>query len=857
MLRFFRLARSLLLAGLLAACSREQVASPQRLLPPEASEGELHLEGIDVAERTIDLDLPLPSGVRISGGVALAAPRGIRLHATGHDPQLEIATGDFRPGRVTLDVVAARPQRLQIFWAGPGEGFSEERSVSTAWLAPGRPTTVPVDLPAGRSGVARLRIDPESDVLLARVVLVRRAFRLPEGRRPVSGRWVAAREERPALALAGGARFSTRLRRARGARLLLGIAAGPANDGAARLRIVDDSLRELFAATVRPRDRGWSDRTIELPPCPPSCGLTLSAQPTAAGSTPPIVLVSDLVVLPSRPTRRPGVLLISIDTLRPDALEPYGAPAGASPAIESLAREGVVFERAHADSSVTHLSHAALLTGREPTSSDDYWLDGRADSPTLASRLRDAGYLTAGFTGGGLVSRLFALDRGFDSFYEHNTLERPITRRSDVEELSSRALEWIRRRAGAPFFLFLHTYETHGPYTVRPGFAGPVAPGCEGLEIFDPEHLRGRLPVPLEELPELLHVYARDGSPARLPADGQCDAVAAGRRAYLSEVGYVDRALARLLDGLRSLGALDDTLVVLTSDHGEAFLEHGLLEHGLLYEENLRVPLLLWNPARLPAARVAQRVSLIDVVPTVLDLLSLPPAEGSEGRSLVPLLGGGDAPDRAFLAFVPGNGFAWFRPDGTKLLLRAALGRENFGHTEVFDLRNDPRERRARDDGLEGVPPPLRGTVRRTIAGLQGIHLDLGALAPGSYELDLPFGRPYRDWIYAFGMGRAGTAADDENRLRCRVSLGPDSELVVVRRRPGEELKLALRRVKTDGWLRYDVRPSDAAGERRSFLPAGTSGPPIVAWRVAAAARDDPSRVDAVEERTRSLGYLR
>lgn len=287
---------------------------------------------------------------------------------------------------------------------------------------------------------------------------------------------------------------------------------------------------------------------------------------------------------------RPSVLLITIDTLRADAVGPQ---AGMTPALDALARAGTTFTQATSVSPLTLPSHASMLTGVRPAR-HGLTVNGVAVSQlpgaTLAESLRGAGYTTAAFVSSAMLDHRHGLDRGFNVYDDELFLPggpgRPHERRGDVT--IDRSLEWIAGQADQeqPWFAWVHLYDPHAPYEAPQGRTDPP------------------------------------------------------REAYLDEVAFADAQVGRLLDALKQQG--DDVLIVVTSDHGEGLGEHGEQTHGLLlYESTMHVPLIV---ARSPATdagfpEAGQRrddvVSLLDITPTVLDLLGLPRASELEGRSIV------------------------------------------------------------------------------------------------------------------------------------------------------------------------------------------------------------------------------
>jgi arylsulfatase A-like enzyme len=340
------------------------------------------------------------------------------------------------------------------------------------------------------------------------------------------------------------------------------------------------------------------------------------------------------------------VLLYVIDTLRADHLGVYGYSKPVSPHLDALAAESVVFERAYAQSGWTRTSMASILTGVTPFA---HHVLGRNDAlptslPTLAGLLRSAGYNTAGIVTNANVAPELGFGRGFDRY-------RPLYSRHDdspaAGRLNGELLAWLqsRRRQGAPFFAYLHSLEPHDPYEPPEPFRSRFAP-----------HLATAL--------------------------------------YDGEIAANDAAFGRLLQSLREAGLYDDTLIVVVSDHGEELLDHGRWGHGhTLYTEILHVPLILKLP---PGRRAGERrhnvARQIDLLPTILAAVGEPVPTEAQGRDLLaPTAGEADPPvlsqlrlDRVELASLVDRGrkLIQWNPDSPP------------GHQELYDLRDDPQERR-------------------------------------------------------------------------------------------------------------------------------------------------------------------
>jgi len=307
----------------------------------------------------------------------------------------------------------------------------------------------------------------------------------------------------------------------------------------------------------------------------------------------------------SAPLAGYDVLLIVVDALRADHLGSYAYGRDTSPFIDSLARQGIVFESALSNSSYTRESVAALLTGQLPSRSGAVgWLARPVRAgPHLGEIFRRAGYHT-GFLSNTVQLTAPGFERGFDEF-------RTLPRRWDISgeggKLSARALDFVRRAGEEPVFLYLHYLDPHAPYQPAPLLRRRFTstPVVSPLAVYeDVERRIGEL------------VASGFG-----PGEARFEDLVAR---YDAEIASTDDALASLLDGLEALGRRNRTLVVITADHGEEFLEHGFVDHAwTLYQESIRVPLIFWAGEAVESARVPQRVSRVEVLPTVLELVGI------------------------------------------------------------------------------------------------------------------------------------------------------------------------------------------------------------------------------------------
>ncbi len=393
--------------------------------------------------------------------------------------------------------------------------------------------------------------------------------------------------------------------------------------------------------------------------------------------------------------RRTNIVLIVVDTLARDHLPFYGYPKDTAPFLSELARQGVVFERAHSTSTWTAPATASIMTSMYPPQhgvthglmatrrlqrqSETVRLSRLPDeAETLAETLLTGGYATFAVTENVNISATLGFQQGFLRF-------RNLRKESGADALNQRLFNWARQlRSTRPYFLYLHYLDPHEPYTQR-------APWYDASQT----------------------------GTARLVS------------AYDSEISFVDQQLRLAWE---RLGWERDTLVVVTADHGESFGRQGFSGHGhTLFGEALDVPLLLVFPDRRHAGRrVTERVSHLDLAPTLTDVAGLPRRPQHEGRSLLPLLEGGATPaPRTLFAHLQRR-----QPGGGQLELHAVIdgdwklisgpGRP----PQLFDLKSDPGERR---NLAAAQPARVADLERRWSAFLAGAR----RIAPQEQETEL------------------------------------------------------------------------------------------------------------------------
>ncbi len=403
-------------------------------------------------------------------------------------------------------------------------------------------------------------------------------------------------------------------------------------------------------------------------------------------------------------------MLVLLDTVRADHVSAYGYARSTTPALDGLARSGVRFTQTVSQAPWTLPSVAALLAGRPP----GHALDERLTS-SIVERLRAAGIVTAAFTEGGFVSRAFGFDRGFAEFEEEEGAVRLVRSGEQVATADpqggiahtfGQAEAWLQRHRTDRFFLLVHTYEPHTPYTHH-DFSAGLRAGTVGTAFS------------LDTITRL-----RSGALSL-----SADEIEYTKALYDGDILNADRHVAALLATLRAAGLAERTLVVVTSDHGEELADHypaNTGSHGhSLRDPLVMVPLIVADPTRrYPRREVTAQVRLIDVMPTIADLLGVPVEPPVEGRSLVPLMEGVETGDRVALigntrrgpprAGVRAMGFKYVvttGPDATTPPLHPPPAER-----QLYDLTADAAERR----NLAAERPALAAALHRLLDGVPG-----------------------------------------------------------------------------------------------------------------------------------------
>jgi arylsulfatase A-like enzyme/cytochrome c-type biogenesis protein CcmH/NrfG len=467
------------------------------------------------------------------------------------------------------------------------------------------------------------------------------------------------------------------------------------------------------------------------------------------------LLVQRKAPLPGWLSRRPSnLLVVTLDTVRADHVGAYGYAPARTPRLDALAARGLRFERAATVTPLTLPAHASLFTGTFPArhgvrDNGGYYLG--AEQETLAEVLRGRGYRTGGFVSAFVLDSRWGIDQGFERYFDDFDLSR-FEQQAGMDaiqrpggETVDEALGWLAEEPRKPFFLWVHLYDPHAPYAAPPEYARQFPRGLHG--------------------------------------------------AYDAEIAYADAQLGRILDALERDGRLDRTVVAALGDHGEMLGEHGELTHGFfVYDAAVRIPAVVAAPGLAPRA-VADQVRIVDLMPTLLELLGVPSPGPVEGTSLLPLARG----ERLSLQAISESWFPRFHYGWSELV---AIQDERFKlirapRPELYDLERDPGETasiaasdpqrahalaRALDEALAAAgagarPRPPETVDTETAERLEALGYVGGSVSARHLE-DRPRGDP-KDKIHLYNLLKQASTASAEGRFdeaiaKARQALGQD-----------------------------------------------------------------------------------
>ncbi len=609
--------------------------------------------------------------------------------------------------------------------------------------------------------------------------------------------------------------------------------------GTAAHVVVATSSREpaeaVSAGDVATGER-WTEREIDLARF---AGRDVTIEMSVTGGAAHVAFANPELVGARDGPAPPNVILYVVDCLRADHVGAFGYPRPTTPNIDRLAADGIVATGLHACASWTKPAVGCLFTSLYPVAHGAQTVDDVLDAtkPTVAEAFRAAGYATAAWVANPFVSaNPFGLTRGFERVVQ--TLDNPPKTNindlpADAADITRSVVPWLERNRDRRFFVYLHSLDLHAEYRPRPPFT----------RLFVPREERG------------------DARPVDL---------------YDTELAYNDNEIGRLISALKRLRLYDDTLVVVTADHGEEFGEHGFTRHGhSLFEALLHVPLVVKLPgSRSRGTRVGALASSLDVAPTLLDVAGIAAPAGFEGVSLRPALEGRPFPGRpvVFAEQLSGKEVLYAARDArykaiTQLLPTPAQ--------VLFDLASDPGE----THDLDSTPPEAARDVRARLAaflelGQAGYHVALETSADAAWTIEATTPAAFAD-VQRFGMaaGESLVVSPDRTRATFAFRAGRTPRHFVLRTQP-DDAPIALRATVDGRPLAADAvalgrdaaHPAampasiDAAAVSVTASEAATllkqESPGLRVWRVAAPASRKPALDPELEQKLRALGYI-
>ncbi len=549
---------------------------------------------------------------------------------------------------------------------------------------------------------------------------------------------------------------------------------------------------------------------------------------------------------------RPNLLVFLIDTLRQDHVSVYGYSRRTAPALEALAEDSTVFTQLMPASSWTRPSVASLLTSMYPNYHGAQTITDRLREglPSLAGALAGAGYETQAIMGNANCVPTWGFGGDFARFVDISTRNEANTPRDPL--IADLAVEAIAHLGGRPWFLYVHAMGPHTPYE-------------------PPEPFSSRFATDLGDL---------TGNDRRLRSSID---------QYDAEIAHTDHQFSRIVEALKSTGQYDNTLIVVLSDHGEEFLDHGGWDHGhTLYEEMLRVPLIVKPPtdAWATPARTDALVEMVDIAPTILDIAGVPAPARFQGRSFLPLLRGVSEPARAGYASLT---LHWHSLRAAKSGQHKYIRNVGDGTEAWYDLAIDPRER-APGTAPDALGDELRQLVTaKSFGGAGGLHVlvlagdrprsgEVSIVAPGitgaaaeqfEWENRTEIEPDRVTWSFtdrAFRPAPAGDSrpAQASHRVHARlhVHVPPDAEIRVRARFDGDPLgaeRVFLGRDRRHAALDETVlSPVDLLAHPDDFdLASLPEGAGIFVWYVAETdSLTDDEVPQHIREELEALGYV-
>jgi len=373
---------------------------------------------------------------------------------------------------------------------------------------------------------------------------------------------------------------------------------------------------------------------------------------------------------------RPNILFVSVDSLRNDHLGCYGYQRNTSPNIDEFSKDSTIFEKTICQAPWTKPSIGSMLTSLYPSvhGADSQGEHGdnfsaaqshnnvsvlNESATTLAEVLKNNGYATAGFTGGGYAHSFFGFSKGFDTYNDNA---------GGIKTVNYEIFDWLNRNNNKPFFIFTHFFDAHYPFKVIPKYSKMFGSYKSSVNVdrqFEIDVNSGKRKLNDEDIKRLVSLY--DGG-----------------------IYYVDEHLGQLFNMLKRMGCYDNTIIILTSDHGEGFMEHDLIAHAdIMYNEVMRIPLIIRCPESGQGKVVQSQVRSIDIMPTILDMIGVESPPRIHGVSLRPMINEEMKDDLIAFSETERMGMQKAVMDSECKLMYNSLSNKS----KFFDTKEDPGEK--------------------------------------------------------------------------------------------------------------------------------------------------------------------
>ncbi|MCP5102490.1 MAG: sulfatase [bacterium] len=629
-------------------------------------------------------------------------------------------------------------------------------------------------------------------------------------------------ETRSALFAPAGTTYEFSIDIKKGARLTFGFAIDDIYSAERRVPIEFDVLIEnpkngnydsLYSKVLfsnNPANLGWHDQSIAIDRFPGTVKLKFVTRKHVPSKKEIFAYWSNLTVLnPAEKKKKPNLILISLDTLRADHLDIYNYKRATAPQLGKYLPDFVMFKHCWSQWCRTSESHHSIMTGlyeaehRVP----DRYKATPSHLVTLAELMKGEGYITAAFTGASKVSADTGLCKGFDSYYDNESWKGDGL---ELPENWQRAKKWLGANAGNDFFLFFHTYQIHGPYkTSIPQYDEMFNPNNKGYDLGD----LGISKIGKEKDVDKIKWFIKSSRKQVNPGD--TDIIQGLRDYYDGAIKFTnDYFFTDFFAYLKQLGIYDNTIIVILSDHGEEFFEHGSLKHkDGVHEVNIHVPLLIKLPYSEFGGKVIDRdVQTIDVFPTLSELFGIKTNHPVSGRSLVrPITGkiSANAPD----PFVFSQSPSWFavKKGNMKLILKSRLANSVQGklpRIKIYDLAKDPNEKHpVKIDHLSQYKYLYDKLFQKLILKKRGIHIVFSEALEGKTiegEIDIPRSKEKFRISYEIGAAKNDVTlfSEKSNKITFNWKMSNwKKSLILV---PREKFKIRLK-LKIDGKYFKDI----------------------------------------------------